>query len=233
MKQSAREEQQAERERQTAVLRAYGYHWKQTDLLTPEQLRAFQTLLFRANPYEQPIEPKWALLSPLEMPVDMVTILRWIGTSASDSEGVNQFLRAHGFLMIGKDERHIWRIQTPSGAIINLKQTFVELERLRIKQGEQRQREQEQARQASIEQSASSLKDMLDRYGEAMNEASAWGYSPYPMAKRLPDGTIEVTTYEFESEWKTILCQNEIGVVKRLYSDGEDFWNPGIWSAPT
>jgi len=98
---------------------------------------------------------------------------------------------------------------------------------------ELRQREEEQARQASIERSVSSLKDTLDRYGEAMNEASAWGYSPYPMAKRLPDGTIEVTTYEFESEWKTIICQNEIGVVKRLYSDGEEYWNPGIWRAST
>ncbi len=136
MKRSTREEQQAERERQTALLRAYGYRWKQTELLTPEQLRAFQTLLSQVDPYDQPVEPKWALLTPLEMPVDIKTILRWLGSYGSDSEGVDQFLRAHGFLRQGKDERHIWRIQAPSGAIINLKQAFVELERLRIEQGE-------------------------------------------------------------------------------------------------
>jgi hypothetical protein len=47
------------------------------------------------------------------------------------------------------------------------------------------------------------LKEALDRYGRAMNQNSAWGYSPYPVAERQADGAIKVTTYHMESEWQT------------------------------
>jgi hypothetical protein len=44
-----------------------------------------------------------------------------------------------------------------------------------------------------------------------------WGYSPYPRAKRLADGTTEVTTYHFESEWHTATFKTEAEVVHHLY----------------
>lgn len=80
-----------------------------------------------------------------------------------------------------------------------------------------------------IEQSALSLKNILDLHGKAMNRASAWGYSSYPLAERLPDGTIKVRTYHMESEWRTRILANESDVVRYLYTDSDGWWDVGEW----
>ncbi len=63
----------------------------------------------------------------------------------------------------------------------------------------QHRREQQQKLLEDFRSSVISLKETLDLFGEAQNKASAWGYSPFPLAKRLADGTIEVTTYHIAS----------------------------------
>ena len=229
MKQQTQEQRQAERDQQNTLLRTYGYHWKRTEQLTPEQVYMLHEMFFQMDVEE----PQWVLLSPLEMPVDKETILRWLGKHDTNVEGVRQFLHEHGFLMQEKDEQNRWRIQTPSGESINLKQALIEMEKVRREQILQKGRDQEQKRKELFEQSTQSLKETLDIHGEAMNERSAWGYSPYPIAKRLADGTVEVTTYQFESEWSTEICQNESEVVGYLYSDGEGYWEPGTWGEPS
>lgn len=226
MKQPTREDRQAEREKTNALLRAYGYHWKRIEALTDEQERAipWEGEDGRYNDQEQ---PEWVLLSPLEMPVSLRSVLFWLGKRGTSTEDVLTFLTEHGFTAHGKDERNIWRIQTPDGTIVNLKQALQAIEQKRINQTVEQARASEQRRKEDIARSVQSLKETLDRYGVAQNTMSAWGYSPYPFAKRLPDGTIEVTTYEFEGEWRTHICQDEEKVVRYLYNG---YWDAGIWS---
>jgi len=164
------------------------------------------------------------------MPVKDTTILRWLGERGTSNEDVLQFIDEHGFTVLGKDERHTWQIQTPSAnETVNLKQALQAIERIRIDRVAYRARVHEQKAKESFERSAASLKEMLDLYGHTQNDAHAWGYSPYPRAKRLSDGTIEVTTYHFESEWHTEVCQTEVEVVNYLYTDGDGYWDPGEW----
>src|SRR2546421_7988472 len=119
MKRQTREERQAERDSRNALLRAYGYHWKRTELLTPEQ---WHVAIDNLGHPEDSL-PDWILLSPLDMPVNDTTILRWLGECGNSSEDVLAFITKHGFTSLGKDERHTWQIQTPSGReTINLKQ---------------------------------------------------------------------------------------------------------------
>jgi hypothetical protein len=110
-----------------------------------------------------------------------------------------------------------------------LKQALQAVERIRIDQGKTRIQVRKQKVKEDFEQSAASLKEMLNLHGHAQNMHSAWGYSPYPSAKRLPDGTIEVTTYHFEGEWRTETCQTAAEVVNSLYTGEGGYWDPGTW----
>src|SRR5205823_9200997 len=121
------------------------------------------------------------------------------------------------------------QIQTPSGNTVNLKQALQEVERIRIDRAKAEAEARKQKVKEDFEQSALSLKEVLDLHGHAQNMHSAWGYSPYPSAKRLPDGTLEVTTYHFESEWRTEICQTEAEVVNSLYTGEGGYWGPGTW----
>ena len=80
--------------------------------------------------------------------------------------------------------------------------------------------------------SAKSLKDILDIHGYAENENPAWGICFMPLAKRLPNGDIEVRTYHFEGEWQTEIYKTELEAVYSLYSDCDAWWHPGIWTEP-
>ncbi|GHO77013.1 hypothetical protein KSD_47840 [Ktedonobacter sp. SOSP1-85] len=223
MKKVTREDQKIEREKQNTLLRAYGYHWKRTDQLTSEQWR-------KVPIDEDQMElPKWVLLSPLEMPVNEIAILRWLGKRGADKEDVLQFLSKHDFSILGKDEHNIWRIQSPDGNIVNLKQALQAIEKKRIDQAEEKKLAEKKQFEEEIEQSALSLKSVLDLHGQAMNPAHAWGYSSHPLAKRLPDGRIEVTTYHFENEWRTDILETELDVVRYLYTDGDGGWDVGEW----
>ena len=64
------------------------------------------------------------------------------------------------------------------------------------------------------------LKEALDLYGQAINENSAWGYSPYPTATRLADGKIKVITYHFEGELSEHVCDTPEEVDFYLYTEG-------------
>src|SRR5947207_13207565 len=107
MKHPTREERQAERDQRNALLRAYGYHWKRTEQLTPGQWNAAIDNL--GEPEDSLSD--WTLLSPLEMPVNDTTILRWLGKRDSSSEEVLAFIDAHGFTVLGKDERGTLQLQ--------------------------------------------------------------------------------------------------------------------------
>jgi hypothetical protein len=228
MKQWLSQEQQALREQQNVLLRTYGYHWKHTtEELTAEQWSAIHAMMAREEKTE---EPRWVLLSPLGMPVEDWTILRWLGQRSTSIEEMLTFIADHGFVVEGKDERGIWHIRMPSGRdTINLKQTLQELERMRIDRVNAYKRAVTQRFRERLDSSTKHLKEVLDLHGEAMNEGYAWGYSPFPMAKRLADETIEVTTYHFEGEWRTTVCQTEFEVVRYLFTDDEGGWEPGTW----
>ena len=89
-----------------------------------------------------------------------------------------------------------------------------------------------QSVQAKFEKSAEGLKKILDTSGKAQNTNSAWGYSPYPIAKRLSTNQIEITTYHFEDEYETAICETEAETIEHLYSDDEDnYWTPGSWTS--
>lgn len=226
---STLEDRRAEFERQNLLLRTYGYRWKSTESLNREQYDVLCNMLL--DSYERQ-EPAWTLLSPLDMPVDKDVILQWLNKCGPTQEEMLAFLDNHGFVALGKDIQQRWRIQTPSGNVVNLKQALQEVEHIRIDRANARAREREQERKEEFEQSVQTLKEALNLHGEAMNDCAAWGYSPQPIAKRLSDGTIEVTTYHFESEWHTATFQDESQVVSHLYSDSEGYWDPGVWSEP-
>jgi hypothetical protein len=230
MKRRRGEGEPSERDARNAQLRAYGYHWKRTEQLTEEQWHGAIHLL---RPEDSLDLPPWTLLSSLDMPVDELTILRWLEKRGSTSEEVLDTLAAYGFVVIGKDERGIWRIETPqANETINRKQALEVLERIRIDQAEARQRAWKQKIQEAFKHSATSLKETLDLYGSAQNTASAWGYSPYPYAEREADGAIRVSTYHFEGEWREKIFRTPEEVVRHLYADGEGTWNPGEWTKP-
>jgi DNA polymerase III epsilon subunit-like protein len=146
------------------------------------------------------------------------------------SENAYQFLRTHGFTVAEDDERTLQRIQSPTGEYVPLTQALDAIEQKRLDDLAQHQHERKQKLLEDFRKSVTSLREMLALFGAAQNEASAWGYSPSPLAKRLADGTIEVTTYHFEGEWQTTLCQTEEEVVNNLYSDGDGTWDPGEWT---
>jgi DNA polymerase-3 subunit epsilon len=146
------------------------------------------------------------------------------------SENAHQFLRTHGFTVAEDDERLLQCIQSSTKESVSLAQALTAIEQKRLDDVAQRQREQKQKRLEDFKNSVISLKETLDLFGEAQNEASAWGYSPFPQAKRLADGTIEVTTYHFEGELRTALYKTEEDVVNHLYSDGDGTWEPGAWT---
>ncbi len=230
MKRPTREEQQSERDACNAQLRAYGYHWKRTEQLTDEQWRSAIHLL---GPESALSLPPWTLLSPLDIPVDETTILHWLGKRGSTSEEMLATLAAYGFVVIGKDERGIWRIETPgANETINRKQALEALERIRIDQTNAQHRARKQKIQEAFKHSAASLKEALDLYGSAQNDAHAWGYSPSPYAERLADGAIQVTTYHFEGDWREETFKTPEEVVCHLYADGDGTWNPGEWMEP-
>jgi hypothetical protein len=54
----------------------------------------------------------------------------------------------------------------------------------------------------------------------------------YPHAKRLNDGTIEITTYHFEGEHRIKILDNETDVIDYLYDDGDAYREPGEWHEP-
>ena len=213
-----------------ALLRAYGYHWKRTNELTEAQYNLFHALLadaiFDDNLNE---EPKWVLITPLDTPVRSGTILRWLGKHSATSDEVHSFLHEHEFTTLDKDEKNVWRIQTPGGEIVPLKRALEMLEQIRIDETARREQERKQQTQEIFDKSIAQLKEMLDLYGTAMNEKDAWGYSPRPTAERLTDGTIKVTTYHLEDEWLTDIYKTEAEVVYELYTDDEGVWTPGEW----
>jgi hypothetical protein len=221
------EERKSEREKQNTLLRTYGYHWKKFEDLTDAQRNAWFDTLW--DPEWEPELPKWVLLSPLEMPVRDTTILRWLGGRGTNSDDVLAFIKEHGFIALGKDEKHIWRIQSSDGNIVNLKQTLQAIEKIRVDKANEEARAWKQKMDEEFEQSIKSLKEALDLHGNAANETSAWGYSPFPLAKRLPDGKIEVTTYHMEGDWRTEIYDDEREVVYALYTGDGGMWNPGIW----
>jgi hypothetical protein len=111
MKRQTREERQAERDKRNALLRAYGYHWKRAEQLTEEQFSAAWHL---GDPEDE--VPPWVLLSPLEMPVNDATILRWLGERGNSSEDILAFIAIHGFVSEGKDECSLTQLFATSGA---------------------------------------------------------------------------------------------------------------------
>lgn len=228
VKQQKLEEQRAKREKQNMLLRLYGYHWKRTDSLTDEQWSAIHSMMLSEDQTE---EPSWVLLSPLEMPVNIPTILHWLGERGTTSEDVHRFLCEHGFIT-EKDERNIWSIQSPAGENVDLKNALKVIEQKRLDEIAKRRLDTLQRTQERFEQSMLSLKETLNLCGEATNQAHAWGYSPFPFAKRLMDGMIEVTTYHFEGEWQTTLCQTEKDVIQYLYTNSDGSWDVGIWENP-
>ena len=102
-------------------------------------------------------------------------------------------------------------------------------QQVKVRQVESRSQIQRQKEQRAQENR------LFDAYGYRWKKewrTDGWGYSPFPLAKRLADGTIEVTTYHFEGEWRTTLYKTEEDVVDHLYSDGDGTWNPGKWTQP-
>jgi DNA polymerase-3 subunit epsilon len=148
------------------------------------------------------------------------------------SENAHQFLRTHGFTVAEDDECLLQDIQSSTGESVSLAQVLNLIEQKRLDDVAQCQRKQQQKLQEDFKNSAMSLKETLDLFGEAQNEASAWGYSPFPLAKRLADGTIEVTTCHFEGEWRTTRSKTEGDVVDYLYSNSDGTWDPGKWTQP-
>ena len=142
------------------------------------------------------------------------------------SENAYQFLRTHDFTVAEDDVHTLRRVQSSTGDYVPLTQALAAIEQKRLNDLAHAQREREQKLLGDFRKSVTSLREMLALFGEAQ---STWGDSPSPLAKRLADRTIEVTTYHLEGEWETTLCQSEEEVVDHLYSDGEGTWEPGEW----
>src|SRR5512146_514022 len=124
MAKQSREQQKIEREKQNTMLKAYGYRWKKTEELTSDQYYEMRASLYDVSDNV----PSWALLSPLDMPVDKDTILRWLNGNSD----VFAFMKEHGFISQGKDEKGVWCITSPDDTVLNLRQTLQALEQKRL-----------------------------------------------------------------------------------------------------
>lgn len=223
MQKKLKEEARLKREERNALFRAYGYHWKKTEQLTSEQRSSV--------PHPEGTEiPKWALLSPLDIPVSEYAVSQWLGTRGYSPDDIIAFLADHGFTPEGKDAHGAWRILSPSGnETLNLKQALQELERMRLDYVQAKNEARRKEMQEEFDRSVKTLQETLERHGRAVNDYPAWGYSPQPMARLLPDGEILVRTYHFEGDWQEDTFESAEDVVGELYCDGDGQWDIGEW----